>query len=331
MREARSALKFTALKNSIREGASPVYLLEGEEGYFCDKGAEMLKSAFVQHPELDYSTFPTPVKGEAAKRLLSDVYSYPFLSEKRMVRLNEFYPTEKEYERIKDIFESPSPTSVVLIVNRLKPKAGGCDLKKKPNVAYVDCSGAAEEDVLKWIYITFKRAGVAADTSVCSQIASYCSMKMTRVACETEKLIAYAGEGGKIDARTVDELVFQDSDYKLYELTGAVARKNYSKFVSIMKEMMTKGFDEMSFLSSLGFYYKKLSDVLLCPLSDRETAKLLSVKEYAVKKDREQAARIGKQALFAYTDVFYSAVADIKSGVRSPSSALAVAVAKIFF
>ena len=48
-------MKFTALKKHLQsEGVQPVYLLEGEELYFRDKGAEMIKSACLSQPQLNY-------------------------------------------------------------------------------------------------------------------------------------------------------------------------------------------------------------------------------------------------------------------------------------
>ncbi len=38
-------MKYTELKNSIKEGAKPVYLLEGDDAYFRSNGEEQLKAA----------------------------------------------------------------------------------------------------------------------------------------------------------------------------------------------------------------------------------------------------------------------------------------------
>lgn len=323
-------MKFTALKNSISGGAEPIYLFEGEEGYFRDKGVEMLKNAFVREPSLNFTSFDGNFRGNY-KDLISAASSYPFMSEKRLIKISELYIGERDYEKISGLFEKPAEGTIIAIVNSGKAKTGGCDLKKKPNVAYVDCSAASEEDVLKWIFVTFRRAGVYADSSVCTRISSYCCGSITRVSKEVEKLISYAGAGGKITDEDVENCVYKDADYKIYELTNAVARKDYSKFLSVEKELMTKGYDEMSFLSVLGSYYKNLYDMGVSSLSDREAAKAFSVKEYAVKKNREQAAVTGINKVKYFCGVFYGAVADIKSGILSPSSALKVATAKIFF
>ena len=93
-------MKYVELKKFTDEnGACPIYLFEGEEGYFREKGEAMLKSRFVQEPTLDYLSLDgSTLKGEKMKTLADALSCFPFISEKRMVRVTEFYPTEKEYE-----------------------------------------------------------------------------------------------------------------------------------------------------------------------------------------------------------------------------------------
>jgi len=321
-------MKYTQLKKSLSEGVSPIYLLQGEELYFLDNGAKMFMQ-FITEPSLNYTAFDGAFVKNNPKDFISAVYSFPFMSEKRLIKVRDYFPTEREFEKVEEVFSSPCETTILLIVNSSAGK--GADLKKKPNVTYVDCSRASDEDVVKWIYITLKRAGIYADAAICKSVADYCVMNMARVAAECEKLIQYAGSGGTLTQEDVDRVVYQDSDYKIYELTSAVARGNYSAFCSITSELMQKGFDEIGLLSSLSYYYKNLYDSLCLTGSDAEAAKILGAKEYAVKKNRQQARLMGKEKLKKYIDAFYTAVSDIKNGRMSASSAFKVVTAKIFF
>ena len=164
-------MKFVLFKNSLKEGAAPIYLFDGEEEYFKERGEEMLKERFLGEPSLNYSAFHgEALKGAALTSLVAAAQSFPFMSEKRIVRVTDFYPTEKEYETyLKGYFENPSADTILLIVNSSRPK-GKFDLKKMPNVTYVDCGKADEETVLRWIYTQFRRAGVRADTDCCERV-----------------------------------------------------------------------------------------------------------------------------------------------------------------
>ena len=329
-------MKYVEFKKFTDEnGARPIYLFEGEEVYFREKGTELLKTRYVQELTLDYASFDgATLKGDKIKTLVDAVRSFPFISQKRLVRVTEFYPTEKDFENyLKPLFENPPTDSILLIVNGGKGKTGTAVLAKKPNVTYVDCSRSDEETIKKWIYVTCKRAGVYADGITCGKLASYCIMDMSRIAMETEKLLGYCAAMGKerLTDEIVDELVYPDSEYKIYELANALARKNYSEYMKIIKDLSTRGFNETSLLSSLASYFKGLYEVSLCKGSDRDVATALGIKEYAAKKNREQAAKFGKGELLALYSGVYQAISDIKCGVLTPSAALKTVTAQLFF
>ena len=329
-------MKYVEFKKFTDEnGGLPIYLFEGEEVYFREKGEALLKSKFLQEPTLDYIAYDgASLKGDKLKTLVDAVNCFPFLSEKRIVRVSEFYPTEKEFEQyLDDLFANPPRDSMLIIVNGGKGKTGTAALAKKPNVTYVDCARADEETIKKWIYVTCKREGVYADGITCGKIASYCIFDMSRISKETEKLIGYCKASGidRLTDEIVDGLVYPDSEYKIYELANALARKNYSEYMKITADLSTRGFNEISLLSSLASYFKGLYEASECKGSDKEVAAALGIKEYAAKKNREQAAKFTKEELLNLYNAVYGAISAIKCGELTPASALKTVTARLFF
>ncbi len=329
-------MKYIDFKKFTDEnGAKPVYLLEGEEGYFREKGEELLKTRFLEQPTLDYISFDgSELKGEKIKALTDALNCFPFASQKRVVRATEFYPTEKEYESyLKKTVENPPPSGMLIIVNQGKGKAGSAVLSKKTGITFVDCGKSDEETIRRWIYLTCKRAGVYADGVVCAKIAAYCVCDMARIAKETEKLLICCegmGQTALTDA-LVDEMIYPDSEYKIYELANALARRNYTEFIRISEELQAKGFDPIALLSALASYFKGLYEASTTRGNDGEAAALLGLKEYAVKKNREQASKFSKKELFEHYQKIYQAVSRIKSGEITPDSALKKVIAGLFF
>ena len=329
-------MKYVDFKKFTDEnGALPIYLFEGEEGYFREKGESMLKTRFLQEPTLDYVSLDgNTLKGDHIRALTDALCCFPFISERRVVRVTEFYPSEKEYETyLKSTFENPPPQGMLMIVNSAKPKTGGVAFAKKPNVTYVDCGKSDEETIKRWIYVTCKREGIFADGVTCGKLANYCNLDMARISKETEKLLAYCSASGltRLTDETVDALVYPDVDYKLYELTNALARKNYSAFIKIVNELSVKGFNELSLLSSLSSYFKGLYETSVMRGSDAEIGAALGVKEFVVKKNREQAAKFPKGELLRAYQGVYGAISDVKCGVMTPPSALRTAISRLFF
>ena len=327
-------MKFTELKEDFNNPAPFCYLLEGDDLFFFDRAEEMIKRRYLTEPSLNFTSFDgASLKGGKLSALADALCALPFLSEKRIVRAIDFLPTEKEFDAyLSRIFSSPAESTLFLIVNRSVAKKAGCvDWKKKKGVRVVDCSKSDDVTILKWIYLTCKRAGVSIDTSTCNLLLRYCVSDMARISKETEKLILFVGEGGTVSQKTVEELVYPDADFKLYEMSKAIALKDYNQYMKIVNDLKIKGYDEMALLSALCAYYKTLYEVRLSKGTDVAVAKALGMKEYAVKKNREQAARYSEEELSSFYRNVYEAVTGIKTGIYSPQGALQKVLSQIFF
>ncbi len=331
-------MKYVEFKKFTDEnGALPIYLFEGEEAYFREKGEELLKARFLQEPTLDYVSFDgSTLKGEKLKTLTDALSCFPFVSQRRVVRVTEFYPSEKEYEfYLKPLFENPPKDGLLMVVNSAKPKTttGQASLAKKVNVTYVDCGRSDEETIKKWIYLTCKKAGVYVDGITSGKIAAYCILDMSRIAKETDKLLTYCQvkKETQLTDERVEALVYPDSDYKIYELAGAIARKNYSAFMRVSKDLTAQGYNENALLSALVSYFKGLYETSLCKGSDKEVAATLGIKEYAARKNREQAAKFSKEELFSLYETVYGALNGIRGGAFTPDGAMKSVTMKLFF
>ena len=323
-------MKFTELKDSISNGAESIYLLEGEDAYFRLKAEEMIKQAILEMPELNYSAFEGEnLKGSALGELVAAVKNYPFMAEKRVIKVTDFYPSESEYDNyLKPLFEDFPQSSILIIVNHGGKK--GVELKRKKSVTYVDCSKAEPESVARWAYITFKRAGIACSAAACENLAAYCVYNMSRVSVEVQKLIDYKGSG-ELTMAEIDDLVYKDADYRIYEMTGAVARRDFTKYCVVSADLKSKGFDEISILNGLFSYFRTLLSAANSSLSDGQYAKENGMKEFSVKKNREQAAMIGSNNLVNYINLIYKSIAEVKSGLLTPVAAMQICENMLFF
>lgn len=325
-------MKFTELKNFLSEGGSGVFLLSGDDAYFLTRAEAMIKKAYLQLPELNFASFDgESLKGQSVQRLTDALSAFPFMAEKRIVRVSEFYPSDGDYEKYLKPFIDNFPDTAILIIVNTQAKKGAVDLKRKKGITFVDCGRADEEEVTRWIYLTLKRAGIAAEAEACINIARYCLCNMSRVAIETQKIIIYKGGAGTLTAKEADELVFKDADYRVYEMTNAVSAKNFSRFYEIADELTGKGMDSMSVMNSLLSYLRNLVTIASSKKSDGELAKLLGMKEYGVKRSREQVKKLGADRARTLCGAIYGAISSVKRGEMTQDSAYRLVCSQIFF
>ena len=323
-------MKFTQLKEDLAQGAQSIYLLEGDDAYFRTKAEEQIKSAYLEMPELNFTSYDgAQFKGAALTELISALSAFPFMAPKRIVKISEFYPTESDYKKyLQTFFEDFPADAILIIVNSSSGK--GVDLKRRKCVTYVDCNRAEEDAVAKWAYVTMKRAGVKSTAEACEAIASYCIRDMARVSMEVEKLIEW-GRDGTVTKADVDNLVYKDAEYRVYEMTKAVARRDYTSFTLICTDLLSKGYDENALLASLLNYFKNLLAILVSSSPDGVLASELKMSEWAIKKNREEAHRFGEERLCNLINSLYSLISSFKGGLITKDGALESAVCNVFF
>lgn len=288
-------MKFAELKKYLAAGqADNIYLITGEDAYFRAKSVESLKSRFVTEPQLNVTVFEGDYALSNFGEVSSALAAYPFLGEKRMVILREFYPKTDFFNReMKSYFSSPVRETVLVIEN-----TKSCDaLKKAENAVSIDCDKEDVDMLSKWIVNECAKSGVSIPRATAEKVAEYSLRDMTKIAGETKKLVAFAGEGGAVTDADMEDLVGKDTEYQIYELTECIGKKRYDGAMTILKDMQGKGEPPQRLIVSIYNYFRRLLHISLSPLSDAELAKVLGVKEYAVKKSREQARAFRKKSL----------------------------------
>lgn len=328
-------MKFVQLAGSLKEEISPFYLIEGEEAYFRDHAVRQIQSACaLAAPELNDVRYEgDALKGERLYSFRDELYSAPFFDERRIARVYEFYPTERDWEQaLCKYAQSPCPSTVLIVVNTGKSgKKGGFDLKRHKGVAFVDCARADEETLSKWLFGVMRKSGLSVDADAAQMMVRYCAQDAARLRQETEKLRLLLGAGGRVTRATVEEYVAKDVEYRVYELTQAASRKAGNAFWEIFFDLTRKGYDENAALAALTAHYRTLYDALRIKGSDAEAAQVLGIKPYAVQKNREQARRLGEETVRRQYLGLYRLSCGVRCGDFSKTDAFYAAVAKIFF
>ena len=320
-------MKFTELKKSLNGGyTAQIFCLEGEDAYFRERGLELLKTEFVTEPQMNYSETEGVNAVSDIDGFLTAVNMYPFLSDKRMVVVKEFYPkADFVKENLKALFENPPLETVLVIVNTQKHDA----FKGYEKITFVDCDKAEISVLIKYVTATAYRAGVDINSLVAEKICEFCLLDMTKIANETAKLINYAYDKKIVTVNDVENLCYKDSEYRLYEMTDFIAKKQRDKALTVVKELLSKGETPQRLLISIYNYFKRLLSVALSTDTNAELAKVLGIKEFAVKKAKEQASAFKKKALKQAVDIIANYDYMSKTGKITFDDALDTSILKI--
>jgi len=301
-------VKFADFKKGLTEEKRfTTYLFEGEDVFFRERGLLALKS-LMQNPELNFSS----LDGDSTEnQILTSVGAYPFMSEIRITCIREFYPKAEQLKGELGQFIKGEFDGSALVILNSKP----CDqLKKIDSVLVVDCNKADLSSIVKWIIAETGKNGVGITNDTARQIAEFCSLDMTRIETETNKLISSVGTDKVITLDLVNDLVSRDTEYKIYELTDYIAKKRIDDALLVIEDMLSKGETMQRIIVYVYNYFRRLLHVAISAKTTAELAELLGVKEFAVKKLTAQANSFKKKNLKSAVDFLTDADYMIKSG-----------------
>ncbi len=322
-------MNFTELKQNVQNGQwFPVYVIEGEDAYFRKLSVDVIVNAMVSEPSVNLVKF----EGEELKDanrfsdLMSSIESFPFLSKRRVTVVSEYYPNQERLKQLNKLFGGgTNESSVLVVVNENRDE----NVKKINGSCVVDCKKMDKSTIARWIKSKCEQSRVKIELETASLIAEYCLSDMSRISVETEKLICYALKKGEITVSDVMDMVNQDSEYKIYEMTEALAKRQKEKALNIIFEMMDKGETPARLLTSVYNYFRRMLHVAITSMSETETAKVLGIKEFALKKIKQQASSFRKISLKKAVDVLEQADYRYKSGQTDVDGEFYVTLFKI--
>ncbi len=313
-------MKFVELKNSLVDGVQPIYLIEGEDAFLRENALRLIKDRALSSPDINLTNLSGQDVEKDVEVFLTATESYPFMSEKRYVVIRDYYPTATALKNkiLKRIFENPSETTVTVIVNSEK-----CEpLKKLSTVTVVDCQKADLKLISAFIINKTKSHGIIVRSEAISLISEFCSMDLTRINGEIDKLIAFVGDNLEITKDDVEALVSKDTEFEIYELTEALAKQRHDDAHLILTELLRKNQDKQRLFISIYYHFRRLLHARISKCAINELSENLGVKEFVAKKAREQSLKFSAKKLKAICDKLSYYDGAFKNGELSVDTAL---------
>ncbi len=322
-------MKFIEFKKKLEEGeVFPVYLIEGEDAYFRSLALNALKSKLVTEPSVNYVKFEGDELKDSSvfSDFLASLTAYPFMSEKRMTVATDYFPNAEGMKELSKLISSGVTDLSVLVIVNSKADAS---LKKLPKVCVVECKKGDKATLARWVKGTCEREGVSIDLETAGTLCEYCLLDMARISTETSKLISYAFNKKVIERKDLDELIYRDSEYKIYEMTSCIAKKEVDKALEIIFELVSKGEPEQMLLISIYNYFRKLLHVAISSMTEGELMEVFKMEDWQLKRTKTQASAFKITALKKAVDVLEDADYKFKSGKSDISSEFYLSLFKI--
>jgi len=252
-------------------------------------------------------------KDTDCSEIVAALLAPPMLADYRVVVVNDY---AGELSKIKDYLANPNPTSVLVFSGALTPNFNAI----VKIIELVDCNKLDAAYLSGWVVKKAASERATVTREAAETLVEYCNRDMNVISNELRKLTDYA-DGDVVDAETVRAMVTPEPDFKVYELSEAIANKNREKAVKLTETLLGENNSAISLIAMLFAHFRRLLFVSLNPASDT-LASDLKVKEYAVKMAVRQAARFTPRRLKAIFDRLNEMDAAVKSGLCVDKTAL---------
>ena len=309
------------LKQRLKEGLKNCYIMSGDDYYLYERAYEMIKK--VANIELeDFNLVKFDDENFSMKGLLDSCEVMPMGSEKRLILVKNIVKvTENDKKLLEDYLEAPVESTIIVIFDYFDK------FSSIKNCERVDCKRFDNKTALVVIASELEKKGKQISTEAGQTLLDYCNGYLTRVNCELDKLAYYDITSPLITKKMVEELVSKDTDYVVFELTEALGQKNADKALKILEKMIK----EQGVLGLITNHFRRLFFISISDMTDNALSGLLGVKEYAIRKQREQVKNFSKLQLKKIYALLEEVDYKIKSGAMLADTALNYLVLSILY
>lgn len=221
---------------------APVYILMGEEDYYIDRIVDTIESYAVDREDKDFNLNIYYGVDADMETVVGAAQQLPVMAPRRLVILKEAQskPQAKQsLEKLAPYVGRPNKSTVFVIAYKgdtlnatsslLKNASkSGAVIFKSDRVKDYQLSSHLKD------YCASRKCSV--DDNAAQMLCEYIGGPLTKLFGEVNKLIQIKGGAGqRITAEDIEKNIGISKDFNNFELTSAIANKNYPKAVQIIK------------------------------------------------------------------------------------------------
>lgn len=276
-------MKFQDLKNSLKNKIEPVYLINGEDEFLKNYSIQLIKNAVIKD-DINLNVLSTDELD--IKKFIDICNMYSFFGKKVVVlKESDGQKNSNLISKIKEYIKTPNSSTVLIIVAMFDSKFFD---NLKGLVVEIDCSRLSDDLLIRWIV---NKVGNKKKISIeaAKLLIDYCNHYLSRIDVEIDKLVAYCEQ--EIKKEDIQLLVNKDLEYNIFEFAESLGKGNKVKAYQIFEDLINDKKTESSVLSLIQNHFRRLFYVSISRLNNQEIAQYLGIKEFAVKKLKEQVVK----------------------------------------
>jgi DNA polymerase III subunit delta len=305
-------MKFVELKKQLNEKVKNCYILYGNDNFVIGLAEKMIdKFCGNECSELNKNYFND--ENINFDNILDLIYQYPLMNDRRLVVIRNFKSVNKEGIKVFEKFLSNPPDFSTLVIE-------SDSTFKLENAEVVDCNKLDQNSIISWISLNLKDKNKQITLDGANKLVQYCDFDLGRISNELDKLLSMPNE--KITSDLVENNVSKDNNFLIFDITDSIGRKDCDRALTVLNNFLQNKGKEQLIYGLISSYFRKMFYASCCNESNEEIANYFNVKEYAIKKAREQSRFFGTRKIKIICDKLNYFDSQIKIGNMNIVNAL---------
>jgi len=299
---AMPKIDVTALDRELKQGViRPVYFLVGDEPYLAQGAVSAIKEAAGRDGQV-LSISARDAKGE---EIISALRNVPLMGGRPLVILRDGEALSRERKgglagTLESYLNAPvAEATLVVVAEKLDGRTRIAQLASKSG-AMVECRRLYDDRLPSWIGMQVKRSGRQISMEAAKFLADMVGNDLGQLAGAIDRTILYIGDKRIIDLKDVEEAVADTHQRDIFDLTDAVGRKELSKALSYLHNLIQAGQPPPLILHMLARHFRILSkakEIAGRTRSRKEIAGYAGVNPYYVQSYVDQSGNFSKSEL----------------------------------
>lgn len=300
-----------------------IFLFHGQDSYSSSQKLKLWQTGFVKKYGENASVEIYENKYLDLKNLATDISTVPFLSEKKLIIIKDFFEKNvaEDQKNFIPILEKMPDTSIIIFHEKQSTAKNTTLYKKIAEYGEIEEFPAhTPATATKWLLNRSQKANIKLGAKAANYLVEYCGMDLFKLSNELSKLQTYATNNTTNDTitqETIELLATPSLTASIFRLTDCIAERNIKQAIKILAIFTENGEDLIKVFFMIVRHFRiliQIKDLLLQNENAFGIGKKMQQKPFVIKKGVTQCKNFNLEKLKTIYEKLLKIDSDFKTG-----------------
>lgn len=277
------------IENIKKGNIAPIYFLMGEEPYFIDVISNYIEKNVLSEDQKGFDQVVLYGQDTSIGNIIDYARRYPMIAQYQLIIIKEAQHLKSKIEDLTPYIENFTPTTILVFCYKYEKLDSRKKLSKAltKNGVLFESKPLKDYQVTKWLPDVLRKKGYTIKAKANQMLVEFLGNDLSRIQNEIDKLELIVPKNSEITPEIIEKNIGISKDFNNFELKKAIAEKNETKIIQIIKYFSDNPKDN-PIVVTLGVLYNFFHQLLayhgLTDQSEKNVINTLKINPFAVKE-----------------------------------------------